>query len=139
MAEEYRFQILAMEVMPEHIHLLVNCNPQLLLQKELESTEICMDWIALNYPARRESKVKKRGRKARGASPSIQKDMEYALVILAETNPAILRTDGRIWTGRIRRWSKECSIDLPVVETMARRDRLRTLITYVRGRLGEFY
>lgn len=98
-----------------------------------------MDRIALNYPSRRESKVKKRGRKARGASPSIQKDMEYVLVILADTNPAILRTDGRIWAGRIRRWSKECSIDLPAVETMARRDRLRTLITYVRVRLGEFY
>ena len=28
LAEEYRFQILAMEVMPDHIHLLVNCKPQ---------------------------------------------------------------------------------------------------------------
>ena len=28
LAEEYRFQILAMEVMPDHIHLLVNCRPQ---------------------------------------------------------------------------------------------------------------
>ena len=26
--EEYKFQILAMEVMPDHIHLLVNCKPQ---------------------------------------------------------------------------------------------------------------
>ena len=26
--EEYRFQILAMEVMPDHIHLLVDCKPQ---------------------------------------------------------------------------------------------------------------
>ena len=25
LAEEYKFQILAMEVMPEHIHLLVDC------------------------------------------------------------------------------------------------------------------
>ena len=25
LAEEYRFQILAMEVMPDHIHLLVDC------------------------------------------------------------------------------------------------------------------
>ena len=28
LAEEYRFQILAMEVMPDHIHMLVNCRPQ---------------------------------------------------------------------------------------------------------------
>ena len=28
LAEEYRFEILAMEVMPDHIHLLVDCRPQ---------------------------------------------------------------------------------------------------------------
>ena len=28
LAEEYRFQILAMEVIPDHIHLLVDCKPQ---------------------------------------------------------------------------------------------------------------
>ena len=28
LAEEYRFQILTMEVMPDHIHLLVDCKPQ---------------------------------------------------------------------------------------------------------------
>ena len=28
LAEEYRFQILAMEVMPDHVHLLVDCSPQ---------------------------------------------------------------------------------------------------------------
>ena len=28
LAEKYKFQILAMEVMPAHIHLLVNCRPQ---------------------------------------------------------------------------------------------------------------
>ena len=28
LAEEYRFQILAMEVMPDRIHLLVDCKPQ---------------------------------------------------------------------------------------------------------------
>lgn len=28
LAEEYHFQILAMEVMPDHIHLLVDCRPQ---------------------------------------------------------------------------------------------------------------
>ena len=28
LAKEYRFQILTMEVMPDHIHLLVDCKPQ---------------------------------------------------------------------------------------------------------------
>jgi putative transposase len=28
LAEEYRFEITAMEVMPDHIHLLVNATPQ---------------------------------------------------------------------------------------------------------------
>ena len=28
LAAEYNFQILAMEVMPDHIHLLVDCKPQ---------------------------------------------------------------------------------------------------------------
>ena len=28
LAEEYRFQILAMKVMPDHIHLLLDCKPQ---------------------------------------------------------------------------------------------------------------
>ena len=30
LAEEYKFQILAMEVMPDHIHLLVDCKPPVL-------------------------------------------------------------------------------------------------------------
>ena len=42
LAEEYRFQILAMEVMPDHIHLLVDCRAQVLAyiesQKENESS-----------------------------------------------------------------------------------------------------
>lgn len=28
LAQEYKFQILAMEVMPDHVHLLVDCRPQ---------------------------------------------------------------------------------------------------------------
>ena len=28
LAEEYKFKILAMEVMPDHIHLLLDCKPQ---------------------------------------------------------------------------------------------------------------
>ena len=42
LAEEYRFQILAMEVMPDHIHLLVDCREQVLAyiesQKENKSS-----------------------------------------------------------------------------------------------------
>ena len=30
-AQEYQFRILAMEVMPDHIHLLLDCKPQLFL------------------------------------------------------------------------------------------------------------
>ena len=30
LAEKYKFRILAMEVMPDHIHLLVDCKPQYL-------------------------------------------------------------------------------------------------------------
>ena len=35
LAEEYRFQILAMEVMPDHIHLLVDCR-----KRKQQKTEI---------------------------------------------------------------------------------------------------
>ena len=31
LAEEYSFTILATEVMPDHIHLLLNCKPQFLI------------------------------------------------------------------------------------------------------------
>ena len=37
LAEEYRFQILAMEVMPDHIHLLVDCKPQFFISDERKS------------------------------------------------------------------------------------------------------
>ena len=30
-SEEYRFKILAMEVMPDHIHLLLDCRPQFMI------------------------------------------------------------------------------------------------------------
>ena len=33
LAQEYKFQILAMEVMPDHIHLLVGCRPQFYISK----------------------------------------------------------------------------------------------------------
>lgn len=31
LAEEYRFRILAMEVMPDHVHLLLDCRPQFMI------------------------------------------------------------------------------------------------------------
>ena len=31
LAEEYKFKILVMEVMPDHIHLLLDCKPQFLI------------------------------------------------------------------------------------------------------------
>ena len=36
LAEEYRFQILAMEVMPDHIHLLVDCRPQFFISNMIK-------------------------------------------------------------------------------------------------------
>ena len=53
LAEEYRFQILAMEVMPDHIHLLVDCRPQVLAyiegQKENESSRKRKYRFAVSY------------------------------------------------------------------------------------------
>ena len=32
LAQEYKFQILAMEVMPDHIHLLIDCDHSFIFQ-----------------------------------------------------------------------------------------------------------
>ena len=37
LAEEYRFQILAMEVMPDHIHMLVDCRPQFYISEQVSA------------------------------------------------------------------------------------------------------
>ena len=36
LAQEYKFQILAMEVMPDHVHLLVDCRPQFYISDMLK-------------------------------------------------------------------------------------------------------
>ena len=46
LAEEYKFQILAMEVMPDHIHLLVDCRPQFYIS---DMIKIMKGNIALRY------------------------------------------------------------------------------------------
>ena len=40
LAEEYRFQILAMEVMPDHIHLLVDCRKQKQQKTEIQKRKL---------------------------------------------------------------------------------------------------
>ena len=40
LAEEYRFQILAMEVMPDHIHMLVDCRPQFYISDMIKIMQI---------------------------------------------------------------------------------------------------
>ena len=39
LAEEYKFQILAMEVMPDHIHLLLDCKPQFFISDMIKDYE----------------------------------------------------------------------------------------------------
>ena len=43
LAEEYRFQILAMEVMPDHIHMLVDCRPQFYISDMLHLFLLAFD------------------------------------------------------------------------------------------------
>ena len=51
LAEEYRFQILAMEVMPDHIHLLVNCRPQFYISDMIKIMKGNLArWIFLMHP-----------------------------------------------------------------------------------------
>ena len=42
LAEEYRFQILAMEVMPDHIHMLVDCRPQFYISDTVSYTHLTL-------------------------------------------------------------------------------------------------
>ena len=41
LAEEYKFEIAAMEVMPDHIHLLVDASPQFCILKRSFGEDIC--------------------------------------------------------------------------------------------------
>ena len=51
LAEEYRFQILAMEVMPDHIHLLVNCKPQFFYFRHDQDYERKSGKEAVSFPS----------------------------------------------------------------------------------------
>ena len=48
LAGEYKFTITAMEVMPDHIHLLVDCRPQFYIQGNLAR------WLFIRHPELRE-------------------------------------------------------------------------------------
>ena len=51
LAEEYRFQILAMEVMPDHIHLLVDCRPQVYISDMIKIMKGNLArWMFLAHP-----------------------------------------------------------------------------------------
>lgn len=51
MAEDYRFAIPAMEVMPDHVHLLVDCSPQFELPRMLKILKgNTARWLFLAHP-----------------------------------------------------------------------------------------
>ena len=50
-AEEYSFQILAMEVMPDHIHLLLDCKPQFRISDMVKIMKgNTARWLFLKHP-----------------------------------------------------------------------------------------
>ena len=50
-AEEYSFQILAMEVMPDHIHLLLDCKPQFRISDMVKIMKgNTARWLFLRHP-----------------------------------------------------------------------------------------
>ena len=55
-AEEYSFQILAMEVMPDHIHLLLDCKPQFRISDmvKIRKGHIAR-WLFLKHPELKQS------------------------------------------------------------------------------------
>ncbi len=51
MAAEYRFTITAMEIMPDHIHLLVDCSPQFELPRMLKILKgNTARWLFMEHP-----------------------------------------------------------------------------------------
>ncbi len=55
MAEEYRFTITAMEIMPDHIHLLVDCSPQFELPRMLKILKgNTARWLFMEHPQLKE-------------------------------------------------------------------------------------
>lgn len=55
-AEEYRFRILAMEVMPDHIHLLLDCRPQFMISDMVKIMKgNTARWLFLKRPELKKS------------------------------------------------------------------------------------
>lgn len=55
-AEEYHFQILAMEVMPDHIHLLLDCRPQFMVSDMVKILKgNTARWLFLRHPRLKET------------------------------------------------------------------------------------
>ena len=51
LAEEYRFRIEAMEVMPDHIHMLVDCSPQFVIPDMIKILKgNTARWLFMEYP-----------------------------------------------------------------------------------------
>ena len=56
LAQEYSFQILAMEVMPDHIHLLLDCKPQFRISDMVKIMKgNTARWLFLKYPELKQS------------------------------------------------------------------------------------
>ena len=55
-AEEYHFTILAMEVMPDHIHLLLDCRPQFMISDMVKIMKgNTARWLFLKHPELKKS------------------------------------------------------------------------------------
>ena len=56
LAEEYHFKILAMEVMPDHIHLLLDCRPQFMISDMVKIMKgNTARWLFLKRPELKKS------------------------------------------------------------------------------------
>ena len=59
-AEEYHFKILAMEVMPDHIHLLLDCRPQFMISDMVKIMKgNTARWLFLKHPELKNPELKK--------------------------------------------------------------------------------
>ena len=56
LAEEYSFRILAMEVMPDHIHLLLDCKPQFMISDMVKILKgNTARWLFMQHPELKKS------------------------------------------------------------------------------------
>ena len=56
LSEEYRFTILAMEVMPDHVHLLLDCRPQFMISNMVKILKgNTARWLFLKHPELKKS------------------------------------------------------------------------------------